>query len=105
MSAQVENKKEPAYHELVRELNLACDADDLPRIRKLLATTSFNSRDITGAFDESQSVHVLRCLLEHGANADYIASSTRLRVLTLDHLKVTAEFGYDVKCRDHEILQ
>jgi hypothetical protein len=105
MSAQLENKKEPAYHELVRELDLACDADNLPRIRQLLTTTSFKSRDITGAFDESQSVHVLRCLLEHGANADYIASSTRLRVLTLDHLKATAEFGYDVKSKGHEILQ
>lgn len=105
MSAQVEDKKEPAYHELVRELELACDADDLPRIRQLLTTSSFKSRGITGAFDESQSVHVLRCLLEHGANADYIASSSRIRILTLDHLKVTAEFRYDVKSKGHEILQ
>jgi hypothetical protein len=106
MSTQAGNKKEPAYHELVRELHLACDADDLPRIRQLLTTTSFESRDVTGAFDASQSVYVLRCLLEHGANADAIASSsTCLHVLTLDHLKATAQFGYDVKSKGHEILQ
>ena len=103
MSAQVENKKEPAYHELARELNLACDADDLPRIRKLLATTSFNSRDITGAFDESQSVHVLRCLLEHGADANQMAST--IHVPSLDVFKLLARFGYDVKANGHLILQ
>lgn len=105
MSAQVEDKKGPAYHELVRELDLACDADDLAHIRQLLTTTSFKRGDITGAFDEPQSVHVLLCLLEYGANADAIAASSCIYVLTLDHLKACAEFGYDIKSKGHEILQ
>jgi hypothetical protein len=103
MSTQVENKKVPAYHELVRELHLSCDTDNVQLIRQLLTTTSFRSRDVTRAFKKSQSIHVLRCLLEHGADADYIASSSD--ALTLDQLKATAEFGYDVKSKGHEILQ
>jgi hypothetical protein len=105
MSTQVDNKKVPAYHELVRELHLSCDTDDVPLIRRILKTTSFKSRDVTRAFDRSQSVHVLRCLLDHGADADYIASSSDIYVLTLDQLKTTAEFGYDVRSKGHEILQ
>jgi len=103
MSTQVETKKVPVYHELVRELHLSCDTDDVPLIRQLLTTTSFKSRDVTRAFEESQSVHVLRCLLEHGADADYIASSSS--VLTLDQLKATVEFGYNIRSKGHEILQ
>ena len=105
MPTQVETKKAPAYHELVRELHLSCGTDDVPLIRQLLTTTSFKSRDVTRAFDKSQSVHVLRCLLEHGAEAEYIASSSDIHVLTLDQLKSTVEFGYDVKFKGHEILQ
>jgi hypothetical protein len=105
MSARISYRRQndPHLHQLVNELNLACDADDVPSTRRLLATTPLEKKDFTYAFANEHSVSVLRCLLEHGADADHIVSNERS--LTLEHLKACAEFGYDVKSRGHLILQ
>ena len=91
------------HHELVEDLEKACEADDIACIRRLLTATSLEGKDATSAFDEQHSVSVLRCLLENGANADSIVLHSR--ELSLDRLKACAEFGFDFKSKGHLILQ
>jgi len=91
------------HHELVEDLDKACEADDVACIRRLLTTTSLEGKDATSAFDDQHSVSVLRCLLENGADADSIVLHNKS--LSLDQLKVSAEFGFDFKSKGHLILQ
>lgn len=111
MSAQIQSSEESGEEsgewqdprQLRRELDSACKADDLPRIRQLLTTTSLGRSDANGVFASSLPLSVLRCLLEHGADADFIGSKNH--DLTLDVLKLLVEFGFDVKAKGHLILQ
>jgi hypothetical protein len=97
---------EPPHYGLVRELASACNADDLPRIRHLLTTTSLEGADATEALRKSLSLPVTRCLLEHGADANYDPPwRPETDPESLDRLKLFAEFGYDVKLKGHLILQ
>lgn len=109
MSAQLQSCEESGEEsdewqdprQLRRELDSACKAGDLPRIRQLLTTTSLDRSDANGVFASSLPLSVLRCLLEHGADADFIEK----RGLTLDVLRLLAEFDFDVKAKGHLILQ
>jgi hypothetical protein len=98
---------DPPHHKSKRELVSACNADDLPRIRQLLTTTSLESADATRAVRyHSLSLSVTRCLLEHGADADYSPPwQPETDHESLERLKLFAEFGYDVKLKGHLILQ
>ena len=88
---------------MVQELKLACDEADIPRIAHLLTTTSLDSEDATDAVTKKHSVRTMQCLLEHGADADRIASS--IQVPSPDFFKLLARFGYDVKAKGHLNLQ
>ena len=103
MSDSSEYEEEQDHDELVQELKSACDEEDIPRIAHLLTTTSFDSDDATDVVTEKHSVRTMQCLLEHGADADRIASS--IQVPSLDVFKLLARFGYDVKAKGHLILQ
>ena len=103
MSDSSEYDEEQDHDELVQELKLACDEDDIPRIVHLLTTTSLDSADATDVVTKKHSIRTLQCLLEHGADATCIRS--KLRVPSLDVLKLLARFGYDVKAKGHLILQ
>lgn len=103
MSDSSEYEADQDHDELVQELKLACDEDDIPRIAHLLTTTSLDSDDAIDAITEEHSVRTMQCLLEHGADANQMAS--RLRVPSLDVFKLLARFGYDVKANGHLILQ
>jgi hypothetical protein len=93
----------PPHYVLVEELQLACDEDDIPRIKRLFATTSLDSDDANKVFTPRHSIQTLQCLLEHGANANGFVSSRYAP--SLEALKILARFGYDVKGRGHLILQ
>lgn len=103
MSDSSEYEEEQDHDELVQELKLACDEDDIPRIAHLLTTTSLDSADATSVVTKKHSIRTLQCLLEHGADATRIRG--KLRVPSLDILKLLASFGYDVKSNGHVILQ
>lgn len=103
MSSSAEDSEECDHDELLQELKVACDEEDIPRIGQLLTTTPLNSADATNVVTKKHSIRTLQCLLEHGADADRVRS--KLRVPSLDVLKVLARFGYDVKAKGHLILQ
>lgn len=103
MSSPGEFEEELEHHELVEQLEIACDEENISRIAHLLKTTSLDSDDATDVANEQHSVRTLQCLLEHGADADRIASS--LGGPSLDVLKLLTRFGYDVKAQGHLILQ
>ena len=103
MSDSSEYEEEQDHDELVQELKSACDEEDIPRIAHLLTTTSLDSDDATDVVTEKHSVRTMQCLLEHGADANQMASS--IHVPSLDVFKLLARFGYDVKANGHLILQ
>lgn len=103
MSDSSEEEQESEHYEVVQELKSACDEDDIPRIAQLLTTTPLDSADATDVVTKKHSIRTLQCLLEHGADADRIRS--KIRVPSLDVLKLLARFGYNVKAKGHLILQ
>ncbi|GAB7325796.1 hypothetical protein MBLNU13_g09884t2 [Cladosporium sp. NU13] len=103
MSDSSEYEEDQIHDELVQELKLACDEDDIPRIAHLLTTTSLDSADATNVVTKKHSIRTLQCLLEHGADTNRIQS--RIRLPSLDVLKLLTRFGYDVKANGHLILQ
>jgi hypothetical protein len=87
-----------------QELEAACRANDIARVRELFATRPLNDRDATiCSFSTSPSLPLMRCLLEHGADfARYLWVESPP---SLDIVKLFVEFGYDVKSEGHKILQ
>jgi len=103
MSDSSEYEEEQDHDDLVQQLKLACDEDDILNITHLLTTTSLDSDDATDVVTEKHSVRTMQCLLEHGADANRLAS--RLDIPSLDVFELLARFGYDVKANGHLILQ
>lgn len=87
-----------------QELKVACEADDISRVRELFATRPLNEHDATVcSFQTSPSLSLMRCLLENGASfANYLKINPPP---SLDMVKLFVEFGYDVKGEGHKMLQ
>ena len=83
------------------ELEAACEANDIARVRELFATRPLNNDDATKRRSSSASVPLMRCLLEHGADLDLCVKAPR----SLDMVKLFVEFGFDVKAGGHMMLQ
>lgn len=87
-----------------QELESACRANDIARVRELFATRLLNDKDATScSFTTSPDLPLMRCLLEHGADfARYLLVEAPP---SLDMVKLFVEFGYDVKAEGHKMLQ
>jgi hypothetical protein len=87
-----------------RELQEACKANDIARVRELFATRPLTGldADLYGGLT-SPDLPLMRCLLEHGADIErhlLVSPPT-----SLDMVKLFVEFGYDVKAEGHKMLQ
>ena len=85
------------------DLEQACAADDVSRVREIFAAERLDKEYATKCSRDAESLDMMRCLLEHGA--DTSAFTYRRPPESLDRVKLLAEFGYDVKAEGHKILQ
>jgi hypothetical protein len=90
---------------VVRELHLACKAEDSKRVAELLNDSSITAADATGCLEETwRNLQVTRLLLEHGADPAVCARTNRMSE-SFDLIKLLVEFGYDIKINGHCVLQ
>jgi len=85
------------------DLEQACAANDLRRVRELFAEEHLDGDHATWCMLDVESLDTMRCLLEHGADASRYMSGSSFK--SLDMVKLCVEFGYDVKTEGHKLLQ
>lgn len=85
------------------DLTQACEAKDIPRVRELFAVESLGNEYATKYSRGMESLDLMRCLLEHGADIETYMCQQSPK--SLDMVKLFVEFGYDVKAEGHRILQ
>lgn len=89
----------------VRELRLACKANDSQRVRKLLDDGSTSAADATACLTETrENLSLMRLLLEHGGDPAACAG-TYYMAQSFDLIKLLVEFGYDIAINGHNVLQ
>ena len=89
----------PPHHELEQ----ACAANNISRVREIFAVESLDKDYATKYNRDVESLDMMRCLFEHGA--DISAWTNRRPPRSLDKMKLLVEFDYDVKAEGHKILQ
>lgn len=72
-------------------------------MREIFAVECLHKRYAREYGRDVESLDMMRCLLEHGA--DTSAFTYRRPPESLDRVKLLVEFGYDVKAEGHKILQ
>jgi hypothetical protein len=97
------------FHRLRWELDDACLAGDVPRVRQLFVDADFDATDATDTLRSSKGVPLatIRCLLELGAEVDQFVpwAASDGEIQSLEAMELMVEFGYDVKSKGHLILQ
>ena len=82
----------------------AVEAGNIVRVRQLLATATLQASDLTEALDyASPHLELMRCLLEHGADASAAPNVEDIRSLGV--LKLLVEFEYDIRSTGHLFIQ
>ena len=96
-------KPQRGYLQPHSDLQQACEAKDIPRVCELFAAESLGNEYATEYSRGVESLDLMRCLLERGADIDtYIYQQSPK---SLDMVKLFVEFGFDVKAEWHKILQ
>ena len=85
------------------DLEQACKANDIRSVRDIFANESLHGDYATNYILRVESLDMMRCLLEQGADASTYMRWNRLK--SLDVVKLCVEFGYDVKAEGLKILQ
>ena len=85
------------------DLEQACAADDVSRVRGIFAAERLDKEYATTCSRDAESLDMMRCLLEHGAEISTYTNGRPPK--SLEKVKLLAEFGYDVKAEGHKILQ
>jgi len=89
----------------MRELRLACKAEDSKRVAELLSDGTITAADATACLEKTwRDLSVTRLLLEHGADPAVCARTYRMSQ-SFDLIKLLVEFGYDIKINGHCVLQ
>ena len=89
----------------VRELRLACKANDSERVRKLLDDGFTSAADATACLTETrENLSLMRLLLMRGADPAACAG-TYYMAQSFDLIKLLVEFGYDIAINGHNVLQ
>ena len=85
------------------DLQQACEIKNIPRVRELFAVESLGNEYATNYSCGVESLDLMGCLLEHGADVEtYMCQRSPI---SLGMVKLFVEFGYDVKAEGHKILQ
>ena len=84
-------------------LQHACEVNDILRVREIFAAESLGSDYAARCSLDVESVDLMRCLLEHGADIETYMHKKSPK--SLDIIRLFVEFGYDVKADGHKILQ
>jgi hypothetical protein len=97
------------FHRLRRELDDACLAGDVSRVRQLFVDADLDATDATDTLRSSEGfpLAIIRCLLELGADVDQFVpwAASDGEIQSLETMELLVEFGYDVKSNGHLILQ
>ncbi|CAJ2512183.1 Uu.00g051980.m01.CDS01 [Anthostomella pinea] len=88
------------------EFKEAVRVGDGQRIRTLCSLGKVDAAAATEALKSlKHPADVLRALLEHGADANQVPLHVLRRCHDLETFKLLAEYGLDIKSKDHEILE
>ena len=96
----------PAVRKLLpshSDLEQACAVNDIRRVCELFANERLDGDYATRCRLHVKTLEMMRCLLEHGADASRCMFGSSPK--SLDVVKLCVEFGYDVKAEGHKILQ
>ena len=89
----------------VRELRLACKANDSKRVRELLDDDSITAEIATACLEAAHpNLSLMRLLLDHGADPA-VCAETHYMGESFDLIKLLVEFGYDMGINGHCVLQ
>jgi len=72
-------------------------------MREIFAIEHLDKDCATKCSRDAESLDMMRCLLEHGADISTYTNGRPPR--SLEKVKLLAEFGYDVRGEGHKILQ
>ena len=106
MARKKTQRSTPVVHEYLPphpDLEQACKANDIPRVYELFAAESLDPGYATRHSRRVESLDLMRCLLEHGADIETYMYWESPK--SLDMVKLFVEFGYDVEAEGHKILQ
>jgi hypothetical protein len=97
------------FHRRQQELEDACVAGDVIRIRQLFFDAELDAAEASSLLlsSEGYPLATLRCLLELGADPEHFIpwGAADEQIQSLEVMELLVEFGYDVKSRGHLILQ
>lgn len=94
------------------KLDEACEAGNIDRINELFETTSLKPADASSQLTAAPYVQgdgfslvVVRCLLDHGADAKKMQMYSLANCCSLELFKLPAERGIDFKSEGHNIIE